>query len=529
MSGSESDIDRARKELRPLIFGEVGVDAEQQRLEGVRRILGKYPELCRENVGVGGLPLHNAVLSEASLQILEQIVACYPEALVAKDCNDCTPLHIACCGCSHRHPFGLAVFELLTSPDVVRIRGKNEMLPLHHYCRSRGSNHLLDLQVVRLLVEAHPESVRQVDDKGNTPLHWALGYASEADIPAIRYLAEQYPEAVTKENNAGLIPLHTVFDYFQIFSLPVIHFFIETYPISARMIGHRGRTLLHMLLQESGGDDALPIARLLAEVHPDIVTMQDSNGCTPLHLACMWAKDDRLPLVRFLVELYPAALPLKDAHGKTPLGAACIYGIVESAKVIQYLVQECPEVLEPDDDSGTATPLHQFCCKSYSDLDILEILAISEKAVKAKDELGRTSLHCLSYRNRVTPESLQILVEKCPGLPSVTDSKGRLPLHLMIEGLPTMFFERLARHHTLQCLLKAFPGGVCTKDKDGKTPLELACEKDVDLTLIYELVKVNPIATLGLELGQEETSTWKRNASIPDDGLQDMKRRRSNE
>jgi len=276
------------------------------------------------------------------------------------------------------------------------------------------------------------------------------------------------------------------------------------------MIDYDGRTALHVLLEESSGDDVLPIARLLAEAHPESVTMLDSGGRTPLHRACKAAKVDDLPLVRFLVELYPAALYLNDSDGDTPLGLACKRGVpfTESKEIIWYLVQGCPHVLEPDDDSGTKTPLHELCkrdSKRPVELGLLEMLAISEKAVKAQDELGRTSLHWLSYYGKVTPESLQILIEKCPGLPSVTDKHGRLPLHLTIKrSAKSKTLANTARyHHTLQCLLKAFPDGIYAKDNDGKTPLELACKMDVDLTLIFELVQVNPIATLCLERGRQ--------------------------
>jgi hypothetical protein len=49
---------------------------------------------------------------------------------------------------------------------------------------------------------------------------------------------------------------------------------------------------------------------------------------------------------------------------------------------------------------------------------------------------------------------------------------------------------------TIQCLLEAFPGGACLVDDAEVSPLMLACE--ADLNLIYKLVSVNPILSLGL-------------------------------
>jgi len=55
-------------------------------------------------------------------------------------------------------------------------------------------------------------------------------------------------------------------------------------------------------------------------------------------------------------------------------------------------------------------------------------------------------------------------------------------------------------YNSVLCLLKEFPVGVIkTKDNDGMTSLDIACEKNVGLTLTYKLAKVNLSATLGLE------------------------------
>jgi len=79
------------------------------------------------------------------------------------------------------------------------------------------------------------------------------------------------------------------------------------------MIDELGRTPLYVLLEESGADDVFLIARWLAKVHRDCITIRDYHRRTPLHQV-LPPNDDHLPLVCFLLDLYPAALRVKDSY-----------------------------------------------------------------------------------------------------------------------------------------------------------------------------------------------------------------------
>ena len=110
----------------------------------------------------------------------------------------------------------------------------------------------------------------------------------------------------------------------------------------------------------------------------------------------------------------------------------------------------------------------------------MKIMAISEKAVKVKDDLGRTPLHWLAFSGGVTPESLQVLVDKCPDLLLITNNNGRIPLHAALEGYFVSHTSTLAHYHqTVTCLLESCPSGVHVRDNEGMTPLDFACEKNV--------------------------------------------------
>lgn len=189
------------------------------------------------------------------------------------------------------------------------------------------------------------------------------------------------------------------------------------------------------------------------------------------------------------------------------LHTVCLYGPVDCLEVVRYLVPKCPEVLETECEIGTRTPLHELCKNFDPDFDkqwdLLEILAISEEAVKVKDDLGRTPFHWLSFSGGVTPKSLQVFVDKCPDVLSMTDNKGQIPLHAALEGSVGSSYSAVRRfyHVTVQCLIEASSSGVEVKDNEGVTPLQLACENDTSLCLVYQLVRFDPITMLSLESG----------------------------
>lgn len=182
-------------------------------------------------------------------------------------------------------------------------------------------------------------------------------------------------------------------------------------------------------------------------------------------------------------------------------------------EVIRCLAQACPDVLEDQEKVGNGTALHDVCAFRMSGRglgdELLEILALSERAVTAQDRLGQTPFHRMCYSGCFTSKSMQILLDKCPGLPSLPDGQGRIPLHSVLIGMGANVSRMDHYLETIQYLLKVFAAGVHVPDNDGTTPLVLACEKDVDLSVVYELLRIDPIVTINslLSLGEERTSS----------------------
>jgi len=469
-----------------------------KRVERVKSLIVHRPELCREVDLLLRVPLHQAVEHGAPIDVLELLVSIHPQALtISGGMYHFNPLQSACYWTRYTD---LAVFRLLASPEAARNQDVDGDIALHNYSATNGDE-TLDLEVVRLLVEAYPEGLWARGDGGCTCLHFTLKMPSEADIPAIRFLVESYPGGLLEKNNVGLTPFDWACLNPSDNSLPVIRYLAEAYPHV--LTKEDGRTQLHVLC---GGESeiSVPVARLLVEVHPDSVRALDSGGRTPLNLLCRYAKKEDLPIISLLVDSCPEILKMKDSRGRTPLHTACL-GDTKDVDVIRLLAEKCPDILENNDESDDGTPLHIMCSSrkfrfdaQSTQLECLQVLAVSENAVTAKDNIGRSPLHLLS-RQGASRNALHVLIDKCPAVVCKTDSHGRIPLHAAVEGcVQSPASEAPLYNDTVKCLLESFPGGAQAKDNDGMTPLELACEKDVSLSLVYQLVCVDPVSNLGL-------------------------------
>jgi len=493
-------IVEARKELAHCFTAEF--DAE--KIEQATRIVERCPEVCKQRDKKGFLPLHLAIRRHVTLPFLELLVSCNPKA-VDIPCGSAktTPLHTAC---RRRWWYDPQVFSLLITPKSARAKDSKGRLPLHFYCRNDGDTSALNLQVIQLLVRAHPDSVIQVDSNGQTPLHWAVWYTHRDDVPSIQYLVESCPQAVRQaDQEFGKNPLHYAcqWNLLNQHGLTIIRLLAEACPEAAGMLDHESKTPLHRICVRSYSD-SLQIIRVLVQACPECVQVADHAGHLPLHIFCENARDTDMDVVEYLVDAYPQALTLRDMAGCTPLHVA-EHSNRANLELARILVQKCPEVLELDDTtSERGTPLHQLCkgglCGSLFDflheLNYLKTLALSEKAVKAKNIRGQIPMHLLC-QGSAQREMLQVMFDLYPKIAQEKDNQGRIPLHLALLGSvdsprPWRYYE------TIDWLLQVYPDGVRMADNDGMTPLELACEKNASVSLIYQLVSSDPVMNLGL-------------------------------
>jgi ankyrin repeat protein len=148
---------------------------------------------------------------------------------------------------------------------------------------------------------------------------------------------------------------------------------------------------------------------------------------TPLHWACTEAS---IPHVALLLAKGGADIEAKDASGCTPLLIAAQYGQVE---VVAFLLQKGAHLLAVDKSGDTA--LHWAAYKGS--IPVCGLLGYYDNALTfaMTDHYGQTPLHLAALRGHtsVVRYILRQLGRKAPDVLFLKDKNGRTPLDLAIH------------------------------------------------------------------------------------------------
>lgn len=480
-----------------LDFFELHVHIEQ----AIEQLLREFPEFMQlSKEDAYPCPLFFAILDNAPVGVIRRLVDSYPESLTIRSYSSAhsgyIPLEeqLLCYGGGDEdQQVQPEILRLLASPKAVRMVSEDGHLPIHTYCGSDWS--ILSQEVLQLLINFYPDSVRIFDNYGNLPMHLVCHNeeqrsAHRETLDAIRFLANSYPAACSTPENVGHLPLHIVCQDCQEEDIRLIQLLIDLCPKSVETLDKGELLPLHLL-----------------------------TGSNQLHSAA----------IRSLIALYPEGLKVKGPSGETPFHIACRRCDSASADILRLFAQTAPEMLEPPQERRLKTPLHALIYHHDTiSLECLEALTISEKAVKARDESGRTPFH-LHCRDAASLDTLRFLLDKWPTLVEECDDEGLLPLHLLVVNWPSSYeldeSDRRRKeeyHQALEYLLEVAPHTALTEDNRGITPFIMACSRrnaGICLSAIYTFVRLNPMRMLGLECGRQSRHCGaKRKRNLPSTG-----------
>ncbi|MDP1975390.1 MAG: ankyrin repeat domain-containing protein, partial [Alphaproteobacteria bacterium] len=244
--------------------------------------------------------------------------------------------HIACNSSSE------IFFYLLDKGVSTEYKGWQGENLLH---KIANSNNKLD--IIRFLVEKKGFDIHQIDNQGNTVLHYA---AQNGFMPHIQYLLQNGAKA-NVENNFGQTSLHAL--------LGSMNYNIDGLLATTKLLLSNGADL-----NASNKNGTTPFAAAfgkhnmsldlirglikLGGIFPDFSVKTDDL----LHNAC---KSNQLELVKFLVEDLNHPIDTKDNNGQFPLHVAVSH---INPKIVDFLLSQNAD-LHALNNNGQ-TPLHML-------------------------------------------------------------------------------------------------------------------------------------------------------------------------
>lgn len=253
------------------------------------------PTLLRTQESDGWLPVHGAC-RDGRLETAKYLLEIYPDSInIATNKGQC-PLHLLVNRGTEDESevVELLGFVLKHDGGVASTPDRRGYLLLHYAC-FRGR-----LALVKPLFDAHPDGIYLQDNLGDTPLDTAIAY-NQADV--VQYLETQL------EFRSQALELQEVDNNGQLLSI-------------------------HRALQ--GKVASLGAIKLMVAAHPASVTVADTQGCNPIHLACQFG---RLSIVEYLLGLDEDStntLQTRDAGGNLPLHHACLAG---KPDIVNYILK----------------------------------------------------------------------------------------------------------------------------------------------------------------------------------------------
>lgn len=327
--------------------------------EIVLELLNLRPEAAQEDDGNGMLPLHIALMHDASVAVVQELIERYPQAgkLSVEGTLGQYPLHIALKAGyppttveqllrakAHPTPDSPAPWEAdwteegLYSPGKLFPDPENCMLPLHMaiiHCHEGG--HLQ--ATVELLVKYKCHIQARDRATGHSAVECCLAARRADDL--FNFILEeaesQAPDSLLEENPQGQLPLHVACSSNA--SVKVVETLCSMDPTALSHYDNNGRLPLHLALANQ-----MPFAtiRFLLGKNGESVRLCDGQGHSPLQLAVMHRAAPGV--VQQIVRCDPESIHVQDGKGRSIL----VMAVAANAPtwVLRELCQTCPEQVQ---------------------------------------------------------------------------------------------------------------------------------------------------------------------------------------
>ncbi|KAL3530681.1 hypothetical protein ACH5RR_010003 [Cinchona calisaya] len=210
------------------------------------------------------------------------------------------------------------VREMIKYYDLVAagIKARNGFDALH-IAAKQG-----DLDIVKLLMEAHPELSMTVDNANTTALHTA---ANQGHIEVVNYLLELESSLATIARSNGKTALHSAARNGHV---QVVKALLSKEPGIATRNDKKGQTALHMAVKGQN----LEVVEELIKADPSLINMVDTKGNTALHIS---TRKGRAQIVRLLLAQNETDTTAVNRSNETAIDTAEKTGQEDIAAILQ--------------------------------------------------------------------------------------------------------------------------------------------------------------------------------------------------
>ena len=386
------------------------------------------------------------------------------------------PLNLAC----QNGDLQVVVFLIKTCKHNPQQEGA-----LHSACVSNN------LDLVSYLVSECNCDPKVSDKDGNTSLHKACKWGC---LPIVKFLIDNDPSLLNTKNMKKETGLHVACFHARSSICQFLASFSECDTVAQN---YKNETPLHIACYHPYCDI---IICLITKTSKDVLNCPDELGDTPLfnacrtgdlevvkqltrsgsnpfyinknsrempvHIACRLQRKDMLE--KFFTFLDDAPINHRNIFGQTTLHLACIN---DSLDIIRFLLEHsCDQNIA---DSVGQTPLHIASTKN--NLEIAEcFLTLQGTDLNAKSMSGYTALQ-YACKNGLT-SMVELLMKYHPDI-TITDKDGNTPIHIACAK---------KNIEVLQALLNSASTGTFDMvNNAGVTPLHIACNQSGLDTIKY--------------------------------------------
>ena len=157
----------------------------------------------------GGTPLHFYLsrTSNVNVDIVKQLGANPRALLVADEDTKCTPIHILLHNEIIGTMFGVVKYLAETNPSTLQMKDEYSQTPLDLACKNRS----ITAEIIEFLLEVCPSSVRQRNNCMGLSMHSLCdvkGMDDELAIDILNLLLEAHPGSVSETADDGELPLN---------------------------------------------------------------------------------------------------------------------------------------------------------------------------------------------------------------------------------------------------------------------------------------------------------------------------------